>query len=256
MDEQIAKSQNKMGVMPINKLIISMSLPMMASMLVQALYNIVDSIFVAQISENALNAVTLAFPVQNIMISIGVGTGVGINALIAKYLGQREYKKANEVATNGVFLAALSYVVMLVFGIFFSAIYYRVQTDNAEIIAHGISYLSIVSCCSFGIFGQLVFEKLLQATGKTFYSMVVQAIGAVINIILDPILIFGWFGLPKMGVAGAAIATVIGQITSFVVAVFINHYKNSEIRVKIKGFKPSGKTIRNIYSVGVPSIIM
>ena len=253
--ENIVK-ENKMGTMPINKLLISMSLPMMISMLVQALYNVVDSIFVSQISENALTAVSLAFPVQNFMIAVGVGTGVGINALLSRSLGEKKFEEANSAASNGVFLAVMSYLLFLLIGILFSKKFFQWQTDIKDIVDGGYSYLIIVTTCSFGMYGQIVFEKLMQSTGRTFYSMITQITGAVINIILDPILIFGLFGFPKLGISGAAIATVIGQSSGMMLGIYLNSTKNKEIKVKIKGFRPSLKTIKDIYSVGIPSIIM
>ena len=253
--ENIVK-ENKMGTMPINKLLISMSLPMMISMLVQALYNVVDSIFVSKISENALTAVSLAFPVQNFMIAVGVGTGVGINALLSRSLGEKKFEEANRAASNGVFLAVMSYLLFLLIGILFSKKFFQWQTDIKDIVDGGYFYLIIVTTCSFGMYGQIVFEKLMQSTGKTFYSMITQITGAVINIILDPILIFGLLGFPKLGISGAAIATVIGQSSGMMLGIYLNSTKNKEIKVKIKGFKPSLKTIRDIYSVGIPSIIM
>lgn len=253
--ENIVK-ENKMGTMPINKLIISMSLPMMISMLVQALYNVVDSIFVSQISENALTAVSLAFPVQNFMIAVGVGTGVGINALLSRSLGEKKFEEANRAASNGVFLAVMSYLLFLLIGILFSKKFFQWQIDIKDIVDDGYSYLIIVTTCSFGMYGQIVFEKLMQSTGRTFYSMITQITGAVINIILDPILIFGLFGFPRLGICGAAIATVIGQSSGMMLGIYLNSTKNKEIKVKIKGFRPSLKTIRDIYSVGIPSIIM
>lgn len=253
--ENIVK-ENKMGTMPINKLLISMSLPMMISMLVQALYNVVDSIFVSQISENALTAVSLAFPVQNFMIAVGVGTGVGINALLSRSLGEKKFEEANRAASNGVFLAVMSYLLFLLIGILFSKKFFQWQTDIKDIVDGGYSYLIIVTTCSFGMYGQIVFEKLMQSTGRTLYSMITQITGAVINIILDPILIFGLFGFPKLGISGAAIATVIGQSSGMMLGIYLNSTKNKEIKVKIKGFRPSLKTIRDIYSVGIPSIIM
>lgn len=253
--ENIIK-ENKMGTMPVNKLIITMSLPMIISMLVQALYNVVDSIFVSQISENALAAVSLAFPVQNFMIAVGVGTGVGINALLSRSLGEKKFEEANNAANNGIFLAVLSYLAFLVIGILFSKSFFQWQTDIKEIVEGGYEYLIICTTCSFGLYGQLVFEKLMQSTGKTVYSMMTQLAGAIINIILDPILIFGLFGFPKMGIAGAAIATVIGQISGMSLGIYLNSTKNKEIKVKIKGFSPNIKTIKDIYSVGIPSIVM
>ena len=203
--------QNKMGTMSVNKLLISMSLPMMLSMIVQSLYNVVDSIFVAQLSENALTAVTLAFPIQNLMIAIQVGTGVGMNALLSRNLGENQFEDANSAASNGVFLSFLHYLFILILGLTIVPFFFRSQTSNPDIIAQGESYLRIIMIFSLGLFMQVIFEKLLQGTGKSIYSMWIQGTGAVINIILDPIFIFGWFGVPAMGVTGAAIATVIGQ---------------------------------------------
>ncbi len=248
--------ENKMGVMPVNKLLVSMSLPMMISMLVQALYNIVDSIFVSRINENALTAVSLAFPLQTLMIALGAGTGVGINALLSKSLGEKDYEKANKSAANGVFLAAVNYVIFLLVGIFVTGPFYLSQTNDAQILEYGKQYLTIVCCCSFGVYTQFVFERLLQSTGKTFYTMLTQGVGAIINIILDPIFIFGYFGIPRMGVAGAAVATVIGQIIAGIIALITNEKKNTEIRVQLRGFRPDLTIIKQIYQVGIPSIIM
>ena len=255
MQEEV-RQENKMGVMPVTKLIITMSLPIMASMLVQALYNIVDSIFVAQISEHALTAVSMAFPIQNLMIAVGTGTGVGINALLSRNLGAKNYKQVNKIAENAVFLAGISYLLFLMIGIFGAEAFFRSQTDIEEIIYHGTRYIRICCCFSFGIFVQLFFERMLQATGRTIYSMVTQGVGAIINIILDPILIFGWFGLPAMGVAGAAYATVIGQIAAGGIGVVLNHKVNKEIQIELKGFKPDFGMIKQIYGIGIPSIIM
>ena len=255
MQEEV-RQENKMGVMPITKLIITMSLPIMASMLVQALYNIVDSIFVAQISENALTAVSMAFPIQNLMIAVATGTGVGINALLSRNLGAKNYERVNKIADNTVFLAAASYVIFLLIGLFGSEVFFRSQTDIEEIIYHGTSYIRICCCFSFGVFIQIFFERMLQATGKTIYSMLTQGFGAIVNIILDPILIFGWFGLPAMGVAGAAYATIIGQIAAGILAVVMNHKVNKEIHIDLKGFKPDFAMIKQIYGIGIPSIIM
>ncbi len=252
---QTAK-ENKMGVMPINKLLISMSLPMMISMLVQALYNIVDSIFVSRISEDALTAVSLAFPIQSLMIAVAAGTGVGVNALLSRRLGEKNMQDVNRAATNGIFLYGLSYLLFVIFGIFGSAFFFRTQTDIPTILNYGTDYLTIVSTVSFGLFGQIIFERLLQSTGKTIYSMYTQVFGAVINIILDPILIFGWFGLPHLEVAGAAIATVIGQICAMCMGIILNLKFNKEITLNFKGFRPDTKIIKRIYSVGFPSIIM
>ena len=257
-NQTIQAPENKMGVMPVNKLLLNMSLPMMVSMLVQALYNIVDSIFVAKVSENALTAVSLAFPLQTLMIALGTGTGVGVNALLAKQLGEKNHKGVSKTAMNGIFLTILSYLIFLIIGCVAIKPFYASQVKNAdmEIMTLGIEYLSIVCVCSFGLYAQLIGEKLLQATGKTIYTMISQGIGAIINIILDPILIFGMFGLPKMGVAGAAIATVIGQIVGGIISVYFNVSKNHEIKFEIKGFRPDMETIGNIYKVGLPSIIM
>jgi putative MATE family efflux protein len=251
-----SKNENKMGIMPINKLLITMSLPMVISMLVQALYNIVDSIFVAQINENALTAVSLAFPIQSLMIAVGTGTGVGINALLSKSLGEQNIDKVNKAANNGVFLGLLSCIIFVVFGIFGVKTFFESQTDIGQIISYGQEYLSVCTIFSFALFGQLTFERLLQSTGKTIYTMFTQSLGAIINIILDPILIFGLLGFPKMGVTGAAVATVIGQAIAMMLAVFFNITKNHEIKLSLKKFKPDGSIIKAIYSVGIPSILM
>ncbi len=253
---QEVRQENKMGVMPITKLIISMSLPIMASMLVQALYNIVDSVFVAQISENALTAVSMAFPLQNLMIAVSTGTAVGVNALLSRNLGAKNMKQVDHIANHAVFLAAVSYLVFLVIGFVGAEPFFRSQTDIEEIVVYGTEYTRICLCMSMGLFTQVFFERMLQATGKTIYSMVTQLTGAVINIILDPILIFGMFGLPEMGVAGAAIATVAGQIVGGALGVVLNHKKNTEIRIQLKGFRPDMALIKQIYAIGVPSIIM
>lgn len=248
--------ENKMGVMPIGKLIVTMSLPIMISMLVQALYNVVDSVFVARIDEYALTAVSMAFPIQNLMIAVSVGTAVGVNALLARYLGAKDYEKVNKIAENAVFLAIMSYLVFLVVGLFLAEPFYRSQTDIEEIVQYGRQYISICCCLSFGVFIQIMFERLLQATGKTVYTMCTQGVGALTNIILDPILIFGMFGLPRMGVAGAAAATVAGQMVAAVLAVSLNHLKNKEVRIQMKGFRPNPEIIGQIYEIGLPAIVM
>ena len=248
--------ENKMGIMPVNRLILSMSLPIMISMLVQALYNIVDSIFVSQINENALTAVSMAFPIQNLMIAVGVGTAVGVNALLARSLGEKDYDKVNRIAANSVFLTILSYLLFLVIGLFWVEAFYTSQTDIEEIVQYGKEYLTVCCCFSFGAFVQLMFERLLQATGKTIYTMFTQGIGAIVNIIMDPILIFGLMGFPKMGVTGAAAATVIGQIVAGLLAVWINAKKNHEVQIHMKGFRPDLPVIGQIYGIAVPSIIM
>lgn len=249
-------AENKMGVMPIRRLLITMSVPMMISMMVQALYNVVDSIFVAQIGENALTAISLSFPIQNFMIAVGSGTGVGINALLSRSLGEKNTESANKAASNGIFLAFLSCLVFMAFGLLGVRSYFRTQTNVAEIIEYGWDYLFICSVFSFALFGQITFERLLQSTGKTFYTMITQATGAIVNIILDPILIFGYFGLPKMEMTGAAVATVIGQTIAMLLAIYFNFTKNREIEVVIRGFKPEREVIKRIYAVGIPTIVM
>lgn len=256
MSQSASPQENKMGVMPVNKLLITMSLPMVISMLVQALYNIIDSAFVAQISEDALTAVSLAFPIQNLMIAVSTGTGVGINSLLSRSLGERKQKEANLAAENGLFLSVLSYLVFAVFGLFFAEVFFKSQTNDPLIVQYGTDYLKICTVFSFGIFLEITYERIMQSTGKTFYNMITQGTGAILNIILDPILIFGLLGMPKLGVRGAAIATVIGQIVAMIMAAYLNHKRNHEVAISFKGFKPSGWAIRNIYSVGVPSIIM
>jgi len=248
--------ENKMGTMPENKLLLSMAVPMMISMLVQALYNIVDSIFVSRICEDALTAVSMAFPLQNIIISIAVGFGVGINALLSRALGQKNAERVNQVAVNGLLLALLSYLLVLVAGLVGIRAYMRAQTDIESIVEYGITYLNICVLCSFGVFCEITFERFLQATGRTIYSMVTQLVGAITNIILDPILIFGLLGFPKMGIAGAAWATVIGQCLGAVVAVILNHCKNPEIHLRLRHIRPSGKLMGEITAISIPSIIM
>lgn len=250
--------ENKMGIMPIGKLVFNMSLPMMVSMMVQALYNIVDSIFVAKLSENALTAVSLAFPLQTLLIAVATRTGVGMNALLSKSLGEKDFKKANKTATNAAFIYAVSYIIFLILGFTVVKPFYRSQVGSAdaEIMTMGVDYLSTVMIFSFGIFTQVFFERLLTSTGRTIFSMTSQLSGAVTNIILDPILIFGMFGAPKMGVTGAAVATVIGQCVAGLVAGTCNHKFNHEVRFQFKGFKPDFKIIGTIYAVGIPSIIM
>lgn len=259
-----AVKENKMGVMPVNKLLIGMSGPMMISMLVQALYNVVDSIFVSRIHEDALTAVSLAFPVQSVLIAMGAGMGVGVNALLSKALGEKDHELVNKSAVNGIFMSAINWLIFLLVGLFLVKPFYlgqvnspMVKPEQAEnIIGYGVEYLTIVCCFSFGIFLQFIFERLLQSTGRTLQTMFSQTAGAVINIILDPILIFGYFGLPAMGVRGAAIATVIGQIAAGVLACIINLKVNKDVHISFKKFVPDFKIIKRIYSVGLPSIIM
>lgn len=251
-------SQNKMGTMPIRKLLISMSLPMMASMLVQALYNIVDSIFVARVSEAALTAVSISFPIQNLMIAFGVGIGVGVNALLSKSLGEGDQPRAQRIALQGIFIEVICCVIFILVGIFAMDLFFRGQTADAEIIALGKDYLSICCIFSVGLFAQLIFERLLQATGRTVLSMISQCAGALINIIFDPILIFGvsWLGIPAMGVTGAAIATVFGQIVGGIVAIVLNVRRNRELAFRFRGFHPDGKLCGSILFIGIPSAIM
>lgn len=249
---------NKMAEMPVNRLMVNMGLPMIVSMMLQAVYNIVDSAFIANMKESgelALNALTLAFPVQMLMIAIGIGTGVGVNALLSKSLGQRDTERASRTAGNGIFLMAVLYVVFLLFGLFGTSGYISTQTKNPVIAEMATEYLSICCCLSFGSLYFALYEKVLQATGKSMYSTIAQIVGAVINIILDPIMIYGWFGCPEMGVSGAAYATVIGQIASALCG-FLMHLKaNKEIKNKLSYMKPDGKIIKAIYSIGFAAII-
>lgn len=253
---EVVVAENKMGTMPIKKLVINMSLPIMVANLVQACYNIVDSIFVSRIDEKALTAVSMAFPVQMLLVALGIGTGVGINALLSKSLGAGDRKQASLAACNGIFMSYVCYALFLIFGLTGVGIYYRSQTEDAIIIEYGCQYLKWVCCLSIGLYSQFVFERLLQSTGLTMYTMITQSIGAIINIIMDPILIFGLLGAPKLGVSGAAIATVFGQTVASVIAIILNIRKNKEIDISFKGFKPSLSIISKIYAVGLPSIIM
>lgn len=248
--------ENKMGIMPVNKLLITMSLPMMISMLVQALYNVVDSIFVSRINENALTAVSLAFPIQTLMIAVAGGTCVGINAVLSKALGEKDQERADNTAVSGIVLMAVSYVLFLLIGLFATRAFYLSQTDDPQILEFGVQYLSIVCSCSFGLFAQFVFERLLQSTGRTFYIMITQGTGAIINIILDPIFIFGLFGMPKMGVAGAAVATVTGQTIAGTIALIVNFKKNEDIHIRFRGLRLEKELVGQIYKIGVPSMIM
>ena len=253
---QTAPAENKMGTMSEGKLLINMSLPMMISMLVQALYNIVDSVFVSRISEDALTAVSLAFPLQSLMIALGAGTGVGVNALISRALGQKNPKEADKVAINGVFVYIISYVVVALLGLVIVKPYFGMQTDAGQeaIMNYGVTYLSICLTFSFGIFGQFIFERILQATGRTLFTMISQGVGAIVNLILDPILIFGLFGAPRLEIAGAAIATVIGQIVAAIIAFIWNMWKNTDVHISFRGFRPDVRIIGSIYQIGIPSI--
>lgn len=256
MSDTAVSSENKMGTMPVNKLLITMSLPMIASMLVQALYNIVDSIFVAQIGENALTAVSLAFPIQSLMIAVAVGTCVGINALLSRCLGEKRQNDANLTAINGIFISFASYLIFAVIGLLGTGAFFRSQTSNPEVIKYGTEYLSICMIFSFGLFMEMTLERIMQSTGRTIYSMVTQGIGAIINIVLDPIMIFGLFGFPKLGIRGAAIATVTGQIIAMILAYSMNREKNPDVLISFKHFRPNLPIIKKIYEVGIPSIVM
>ena len=248
-----------MGVRPVGRLLLTMALPLALSMLVQALYNVVDSVFVSRISavdNYALTAVSLAFPVQNIMIGAATGIAVGVNALLSRGLGEKNMDQVNRCALNGVFLTAIGTLLFVLFGIFGADVYMRSLTPDAQTIAYGVTYIRIICIVSFGIFGEILFERLLQSTGRTSYTLITQGTGAVVNIILDPILIFGYFGLPRMEVAGAAVATVIGQLVAFVLAVVLNHKKNVDVRLHFRGFRPDWKMIGRILGIGIPSMIM
>lgn len=253
---QAKPEQNKMGTMPINQLLITMSLPMIISMLVQAMYNIIDSVFVARLGEEALAAVSIAFPVQNLMIAVSSGTCVGINALLSRSLGERNFDKAQKAAVNGIFLAIMGAIAFALFGFFGSHAYFASQTDDALIIEYGVQYMQICTIFSFGIFLEMVFERIMQSTGRTIYNMFSQGVGAITNIILDPIMIFGLCGCPAMGIRGAAIATVLGQIFAMFLSMMFNIKKNPDVGINMKGFSPDGQIIKIIYSVGLPSIVM
>lgn len=259
MQENLEKKEvkeNKMGVMPVGWLLVSMSLPIMISMLVQALYNVVDSMFVARVSENALTALSMAFPIQNLMIAVSVGLGVGLNAVLSRALGAKDTKGVNRAATCGIMLLAICAVLFMVAGMFVVRPFFEAQTDIEEIVESGIAYTSIVMIGSMGMFMQIVFERLMQSTGRTMMTMISQGTGAIINIILDPIMIFGYFGCPKMGVAGAALATIIGQWAAAALGLVMNIRMNPEVSISFKGFRPHGATIRRILAIGIPSVVM
>ena len=249
-------AENKMGTMPIRKLVLTMSLPMMISMLVQALYNVVDSYFVAKLSEDALAAVGMAFPFQNLMIAVSVGTGVGINALLSRSLGAKDQDSVDRAAENGVLLGLLSSLVFTAAALLFAEPFFALQNASPEIARDGAAYLRICGGLSIGIFMEITFERLLQATGRTVHSMITQGVGAVINIIMDPVLIFGLGPFPRMEVAGAAAATVLGQIVAAILALIFNLTSNPDINPRLKGFRPNGHIIRQIYSVGLPTIVL
>ena len=248
--------ENIMGTMEINPLLLKLSIPMMISMLVQALYNVVDSVFVSHVSEEALTAVSLAFSLQNVMIAVGVGTGVGVNALLSKSLGEKNQGRANATAENGIFLSLCSFAVFFVIGLTCMKPYFYAQTSDPVIAQQGIQYLSVCCIFSLGLFTQLMGEKLLAATGRTQLSMISQLVGAVVNIILDPIFIFGYCGEALSGTTGAAVATVIGQFCGAGMTLYFNTRKNPDIQISFKGFRPSAKAIGRIYTVGLPSIAM
>ena len=248
--------ENKMGVMPVGKLIANMALPLVISMLVQALYNVVDSIYVSQVSESAVTALSLAFPVQNLLIGFAVGIGVGVNSLLSKSLGERNQEAANRAAGNGIVLMAIATVLFVLFGLFGVRPYFAVQSTNPETVEGGIVYTRICCVFSLGCFASILGERLLQATGRTVHTMITQSTGAIINIILDPILIHGWFGLPAMGIAGAAVATVIGQWVSGIMVILFNLKFNPEVQLHKKYQPLEGKAVVPILTVGIPSIVM
>lgn len=248
--------ENKMGVMEMKKLILTMSFPIMISMLVQALYNIIDSMFVARVSEAALAAVSLCYPVQMILIAVACGTGVGVNALLSRYLGEKKYKEANQIALHGLFLAICNWLIFAVLGMFFSEAFLRIFSSDEQILQMGISYMKICTLFSFGVFVQITYERIMQSTGNTIYNMIIQGVGALINIILDPIFIFGYFGLPDFGVKGAAIATVIGQMIAMMLGIIITQKKIKEVKIHPKEWKLDIKMIGKMYQIGFPAILM
>lgn len=248
--------ENKMGTMPVGKLLVNMALPMIISMLVQALYNIVDSVYVSQVSESAVTALGLAFPVQNMQIGFAVGIGVGVNALLSQSLGRKDQETANWAAGQGIFLMMVATAIFMLFGIFGVRPYYEMQSNVAETVEGGIAYTQICCLLTVGIFVQVLCERLLQATGRAMQTMILQGTGAIINIILDPVFIHGWWGMPKMGIAGAAVATVIGQCVGAVLGIYMNVRHNPDIHMHLKYVKPNWKVIQPILTVGIPSVIM
>lgn len=245
-----------MAVRPVGSLLITMGFPIMLSMMIQALYNVVDSIFIARVGEDALTAVSLAFPIQMLMISVGVGTAIGVNSLLSRRLGAQQHKEASSVAVHGLFLSVVIWIFFAIFGAILTPFFFQLFTDSPEIIKMGQDYLIICTTLSLGIFGQLVCERIMQGTGNTIHPMITQGVGAIINIILDPIFIFGYLGFPAMGTAGAAIATVIGQWVAMGLALFFMIRKTTELNFKFKRFRPKFRTIKEIYEVGLPSSIM
>ena len=249
---------NKMGTMPIGKLLINMAVPMILSMLVQAFYNVVDSIYISQYSEKAVTALGLAFPVQNVQIGCAVGIGVGVNSMLSKSLGEGNREKASLVAGNGIFLALVFSAAVMLFGAFGTNFYYNVQTDDAEILSNGIAYTSICCLFTFGIYFEVLFERMLQATGRTFQTMFTQGLGALTNIVLDPVFIFGveWLNIPAMGAAGAAIATVAGQWMAALLALIFNITSNPDVKLSLRALKPKKEIVKPVMAIGVPSMIM
>lgn len=250
------RRENKMGTLPIGRLLVNMALPMVISMLVQALYNVVDSVYVSRVSENALTAVSMAFPIQNLMIGFSTGVGVGMSSLLSKSLGSHEFDRANKAAGNGLVLSAICCGLFMLFGLTCSGLFFDIQTDIPEIREGGTAYLQICTICSFGIFGEILFERMLQATGRTMLTMVTQGVGAILNIVLDPLFIFGGLGIPAMGVAGAAVATVVGQVAAFVLALVFHVLKNHEVSLRRETVMLQWRTVKIILAVGVPSILM
>lgn len=248
--------ENKMGTMNIKKLIVTMSIPVMLSMLIQALYNIVDSMFIAYYSQEGLTAVSLCYPVQMIIVAVACGTGVGVNSLLSRFLGENEKNKANSVAMHGIVLAICNGIVFAVLGVLLAEKFLMFFSDNEQIIDMGVSYMRICTLFSFGVFVQITYERIMQSTGNTIYNMIIQGAGAIINIVLDPIFIFGYCGMPALGVTGAAIATVSGQIIAMIMGIFITKHKIKEIQLKIHGWKPQKNILKQIYRVGFPAILM
>ena len=248
--------ENKMGTEPVFRLILSMSLPAVFSMLVQSLYNIVDSYFVSKVSMDALTAVSLSFPIQQLIIAMAVGTGVGVNSLVSRRLGEKRRPEADRAASHGVVLAALTSLLFALFGLFFARPFIGLFTQSPNVAALGGQYLSVVCLCSFGVFIEIALEKTLQATGNMIYPMQFMLVGCVTNLILDPILIFGLLGLPAMGVLGAAVATVTGEILSMFYSIYIIFRKKHAVTVSLKGFRFDKTTLRDIYAVAAPSMLM
>ncbi len=255
MSEEILQ-ENKMGIVPIPKLLFSMALPAILSMTLQAVYNVVDSLFVAQISEDALAAVTLVFPIQMLVIAVGLGTGLGLSSLISRRLGEKRFDEANLAATHGFLLSFVSWIVFLIFTLFFSEMFYSAFSDNSTLVNQAVSYSNIVTGFSFFLFMEITLEKTLQSTGNMIIPMISSITGCIVNIILDPILIFGYFGMPAMGVAGAAIATVIGQFFGMVVVICVFFIKKQDVQIKLRGFRPSSEILKDIYTVGFPAMLM